>query len=114
MGFKKAKCKLLHLDWGNHRYVYRFLESNLAEKNLGILVNEKLDKNQQCALVAQKANSILVCIIRKLAPLFPSFEAPFGVLLPGLRPSVQEGYLAVGGGTEEGHKEDQRAGAPLL
>lgn len=22
MGFKKAKCKLLHLDWGNRRYVY--------------------------------------------------------------------------------------------
>ena len=47
-------------------------------------------------------------------PLLCSRETPPGVLRPVLVSPAQEGHGVVGAGSEEDHKNDQRAGAPPL
>jgi len=71
MKFSKSKGKVLHLGRNNPMYQYRLgadlLESSSVERDLGVLVDDRLTMSQQCAPVAKKANGILGCIKKSVA-----------------------------------------------
>ena len=127
MMFNEAKCKVLFFSQGNPKHKYRlggeWLESSPEEKDLEVSIVKRFNMSHQYVLAAQKANHILSCTKRTatsrlrevILPLYSALvRPPPGVLCPVLVSPAQEGHGVVGEGPEEGHKDDQRAGAPPL
>jgi len=120
----KGKRKVLYMDLGNLWNQYRLenegKESSVVKKDLGVLVDEKLDMTQQCALTAQKDKCSQLGFIKKsmasrssegILPLCSTLVRPLhGLLYPALEPSAQGRHGPVGVGPEEGHKSGQRSG----
>ncbi|PKU39462.1 rna-directed dna polymerase from mobile element jockey-like [Limosa lapponica baueri] len=83
----KAKSKDLRLGQGSPQYQYRLgdegIEGSPAEKDLRVLVNEKLNMCWQCAFVAQKSNRILGCIKRSVADRLWEMVPPLSSTLAG-------------------------------
>ncbi|KAK4816693.1 LOW QUALITY PROTEIN: hypothetical protein QYF61_020401 [Mycteria americana] len=63
MKFSKDKCRVLHLGkhnpGGQHRLGSTQLGSSSVERDLGVLVDNKLKMSEPCAAVAKKANRML-------------------------------------------------------
>ncbi|KFQ71102.1 hypothetical protein N335_07591, partial [Phaethon lepturus] len=95
MRLNKAKGKLLHMGRGNPKHKYRlggkWIESCPEEKDLGVLVDEKLNMTQQCALATQKASHILGCIKRSMTSRSREVTLPLycALVRPHLESCVQ-------------------------
>ena len=72
-------------------YQYRLgadlLESSSVEKDLGLLVDDKLTMSQQCALVAKKADDLLGCMKKSVASR--SREVLFALYSALVRPHLE-------------------------
>jgi len=82
--FNKKKCRVLYMGRKNCLNLYRLgdhlLEGSSTEKNVGVLLNNRLATSHQCALVARKANGILGCIKKSMDSrprevIFPLYSA---------------------------------------
>ncbi|GAB0185958.1 mitochondrial enolase superfamily member 1 [Grus japonensis] len=66
MKFSKDKCKVLHLGKHHpgmqHRLRSTWLGSSSVERDLGVLVDSKLNMSKECAAAGKKANRVLGCI----------------------------------------------------
>ena len=80
MGFNTDKCKVLHLGRNNQHHTYRLGTSLLvraeAEKDLGVIIDAKMNTGRQCGDAVRKANRTLSCIHRCIS------SRSRGVILP--------------------------------
>jgi len=113
---RKRKSRVLHWGINNCMHLYR-LGDDLLEKDINVLVNNRLAMSQQCALVAKNASGIAGNIQKSVARrsrdvilLLCSGEATMRILCPVLDSPVQNRQGSPRS-PAEGHKDDKGPGA---
>jgi len=127
MKSSKAKGKAMHMGQANPKHKYRLGRKRRGnspeEKDLGVLVDKKLNMTWQYVLTAQKANSALSCIPSSVASRSREGDsAPSAPLRrdPTRSPASSSEALSTGkpwtcwSRARRGHKNDLRAGTTLL
>jgi len=95
MRFHKGKGRVLHLGSCKPTHQYRLRadlpESSSLQRDLGVLVDDRLTMSQQCALAAKQPNGILGCIKRSVASRSREVLLPLcsALVRPHLEYSVQ-------------------------
>ncbi|PKU36118.1 hypothetical protein llap_13577 [Limosa lapponica baueri] len=82
---RELKVKVLHLERNNPRHQYKLgtdqLESSSAEKDEGVLVDNKLNMGQQWALATKKASNVPGCLRRSVASRSRKVSLPYSALV---------------------------------
>lgn len=107
------------LGWGNPSYTYKSmdkrLQSNLTQRDLGVWVDDKLNRSQQCARSAKWANHVPMHQAQHCEPvkkgdcptLHHTGAAPPQVLWAVLTASLQEGHQTMKVYPEEGNQNGE-------
>jgi len=99
MRFNKSEYRVLHPRRKNCMHQYTLgadlLERSSTEKNLGVLVDNRLALSQQCALTARKANGILGCIKKSVASRSRKVTLPFYCVLVRSHPEYWVQFWAL-------------------
>jgi len=126
MKFNKAKCKVLQVGRGYPKHKYRlgreWLKSSSEEKDLRLLVEEKLSMTQQRALTVQKANISWAASKeaqqagcgRGFCPSVPLWRYPTWSIASSSGTLSRGKTWTCWTGSIEGHKNGPREGTHLL
>uniref|UniRef100_A0A803K0K4 Reverse transcriptase domain-containing protein n=1 Tax=Xenopus tropicalis TaxID=8364 RepID=A0A803K0K4_XENTR len=105
MRFNVDKCKVMHLGCNNMQALYTLngtaLGKSIMEKDLGVLVDNKLGCSKQCQAAGARANWVLSCIKWGIdsregggysSPLQSAGKAPSRICCSVLVSSAQTGH----------------------